>query len=126
MDSLLHKCKVNVDKDLAEVILGGALYSSEIRECGLQLIINKGCYIGGCCEALSNASTEVRRLSLEVFETILETGLALAETESLGRKPVTLVLDSAVQVRFGYLSLTVYFSVFSLVFIIKSFLEHCT
>ncbi|XP_027157654.1 separase [Coffea eugenioides] len=97
MDSLLHKCKVNVDKDLAEVILGGALYSSEIRECGLQLIINKGCYIGGCCEALSNASTEVRRLSLEVFETILETGLALAETESLGRKPVTLVLDSAVQ-----------------------------
>lgn len=103
MDDLMYKCRVNVHKDLLEVILGVATYASEIRECGLQLIMNKGCYIGGCCEALSNSSIEVKRLSMKVFETILGTDLALEKTESVGRQPVTLVLDSEVQVGHGYL-----------------------
>ncbi|KAL3538573.1 hypothetical protein ACH5RR_001939 [Cinchona calisaya] len=97
MDDLMLKCKVNVHKDLVEVILGGAKYASEIRECGLQLILNKGCYIGGCCEALSNASIEVKSLSTEVFEKIFETDHEFEEINVLGRKPVTLVLDSEVQ-----------------------------
>ncbi|CAI9103911.1 OLC1v1002504C4 [Oldenlandia corymbosa var. corymbosa] len=96
IEDLKLKCKVNVPKDLLRVFLRGASCSSEIRECALQLILNKGCYIGGCCEAVSNASVEVKSLSIEVFKTVSRTD-ALGEIDSLTPKPVILVLDSEVQ-----------------------------
>lgn len=92
------KCKVTVSNDLLRVILVGAMYASEIQEHGLQLILNKGCFIGGSCKDLSNSSSEVRSLSMDVFQMVLEGERAVEDIEQLTKKPVILVLDSDIQV----------------------------
>lgn len=104
MDELRLKYKVTVSNDLLRVILVGAMYASEIREHGLQLILNKGCFIGGSCKDLSNSSSKVRSLSMDVFQMVLEEEYAAEDIEQLTKKPVILVLDSEIQVLLFYLS----------------------
>lgn len=92
-DDLKVKFNVEVQESLLRVIMAGGRYACQSKECVSQLILNKGCYIGGVeCnfDELSGAS-----------ELILETIRGIEDDGGVNREPIILVLDYEVQVGLG-------------------------
>lgn len=102
-DDLKVKCKVEVHESLLRVILAGGKYACQSKECVSQLILNKGCYIGG-------VECNIDELS-GAFELILETIHDIEEDVCVNREPIILVLDYEVQVGFWIL-LSLFYGLF--------------
>ncbi|GFY89325.1 separase [Actinidia rufa] len=104
MHNLKVKCKVDAHESLLNVVVGGAKHACEREECVLQLILSKGCFIGGvgnCSQTLQGTLADTcdgdESLSKMAFNLILEASKEVEEQECLNREPVILVLDFDVQ-----------------------------
>ena len=105
MHNLKVKCKVDAHERLLNVVVGGAKHACEREECVLQLILSKGCFIGGvgnCSQTMQGTLVDTcdgdESLSKMAFNLILEASQEVEEQECLNREPVILVLDFDVQV----------------------------
>ncbi|XP_057494488.1 LOW QUALITY PROTEIN: separase-like [Actinidia eriantha] len=104
MHNLKVKCKVDAHESLLNVVVGGAKHACEREECVLQLILSKGCFIGGVGNfsqtlqgTLADTCDGDESLSKMAFNLILEASKEVEEQECLNREPVILVLDFDVQ-----------------------------
>ena len=103
---LKRKCKMDIDKRILKMILGGPKDTSEAWiNISLLSCLKKGCYIGGikfcdqerCCPS-SNDAEDAGNLSGLALELIHQAVNELQDEETLDREPIILVLDSEVQV----------------------------
>ncbi|XP_057465962.1 LOW QUALITY PROTEIN: separase-like [Actinidia eriantha] len=104
MHNLKVKCKVDAHESLLKVVVGGAKHSCEREECVLQLILSKGCFIGGvgnCSQKMQGTLADTcdgdESLSKIALNLILEASQEAEEEQCLNREPVILVLDFDVQ-----------------------------
>ncbi|GFY89199.1 separase [Actinidia rufa] len=104
MHNLKVKCKVDAHESLLKVVVGGAKHSCEREECVLQLILSKGCFIGGvgnCSQKMQGTLADTcdgdESLSKIALNLILEASQEAEEEQCLNREPVILVLDFEVQ-----------------------------
>lgn len=107
VDDLKSKYKVSVPESVLKVIVGGVNYACQREECVSQIILNKGCYVGGIGDRHSESSKllskncdGIKRVSQSIFKLINETANDVEEREFANRQPIILVLDFEVQVSF--------------------------
>ncbi|XP_047307638.1 separase [Impatiens glandulifera] len=103
MRDLKTKYKLDVHESLLKIILSGTKYYGGEIEGTLQLILNKGCFIGGLWpdelknESLCNKYGGTEELANMVSKLILEASQDLVTQESLTKEPLILVLDFEIQ-----------------------------
>ncbi|KAK1428290.1 hypothetical protein QVD17_17121 [Tagetes erecta] len=85
MKDLKSKCKIDVDEDIIKAVVKGGMQQ---KECLSELIVNKGCYIGGR-ECLNKGSS----LSSLVSEALLVAMHGIGQECFVNREPVILVTE---------------------------------
>ncbi|XP_039174098.1 separase isoform X2 [Eucalyptus grandis] len=102
IDNLKHKCKINIDAGLLEVIIGGHKLGSK-REALIPLLqSNRTCYVGSINQSVKerdsiSSSKGPSELSEQAFQLINESIKELEEDDHMYREPIILVLDCEVQ-----------------------------
>ncbi|KAI3715733.1 hypothetical protein L6452_22720 [Arctium lappa] len=104
MKDLKSKCKVDVHESILKLVIGGARHASQRVECLSQLILSRGCYVGGieCINGESPGEYSRKQdgfdnLSLSVSELILNAIHEIEEEDFADREPVILVPDFDIQ-----------------------------
>lgn len=91
MKDLKSKCKIEVHESIIKAVIRGAGHASQLEESFSELIMKKGCYIGGReCQNDAKLSS--------VSEILLNAMHGLREDDFVDREPVILVLDFEIQV----------------------------
>lgn len=104
VNDLRSKCKLDVNKGLLKIILGGSKYVCDGKTLVSQLCSKKDCYIakvGYCNEArrgILNSADGIGVSSEVAFELLSEALNVLEVDDSVNREPIILVLDYEVQV----------------------------
>ena len=106
MKDLKSKCKVDAHEGILKLVLGGARHASQRVNWLSELILNKGCYVGGIeCNndespgEYSRKQDRIDSLSSSVSELILNAIQEIEEEDFTdNRRPVILVPDLDIQV----------------------------
>lgn len=97
MKDLKSKCKVNVSESILRSVISGA--SSQQKECLSELILKKGCYIGGKqCDNDTSPGANSSSLSSLVSDLLTNAIQEIGDEDFADREPIILVPDFDIQV----------------------------
>ncbi|GKG03282.1 separase isoform X1, partial [Tanacetum coccineum] len=89
MKDLESKCKVNISESILRSVISGA--SSQQIECVSELILKKGCYIGGIqCDNDTSPGENSSSLSSLVSDFLTNAIHEIGDEDLVGREPVIL------------------------------------